>query len=65
MNDREVLQAMLDGKVILVKQGTWHSFRYKLIGDKIYIRFDEDEWEPTECIPELELDHLKIEEEEE
>ena len=65
MNDREVLQALLDGKIVLVKEGTWHSFRYKLIEDKIWIRWDEDEWEPAECIPELDSKYVKIEEEEE
>lgn len=65
MNDREILQALLDGKIILVKEGTWHTFQYKLVGDKIWTKYEEDGWAPFDCIPELDSDYVEIVEEEE
>lgn len=58
MNDREVLQALLDGKVILV-DGMYHSFRYKLIGDKLNIRFDDGRTS-FDCITKLDSEHVEI-----
>lgn len=63
VNDREVLQALLDGKAILV-DGMYHSFRYKLIGDKLNIRFDDGRTS-FDCITKLDSEYVRIEEEEE
>lgn len=63
MNDREILQALLDGKVILV-DSMYHSFRYKLIGDKLNIRFDDGQTS-FDCITKLDSEHVEILEEEE
>lgn len=63
MNDREVLEALLEGKVI-VDESTWHDFQYKLIGDRMYIRVEENMWGSSDCIPRLDSDCVRIEEEE-
>ena len=59
MNDREVLQALLDGKVI-VDESSWHVFYYKLIKDRMYVRIGDHMWGSNNRIPELESSHVRI-----
>lgn len=64
MDDREVLQALLDGKTIVDESTPWFEFHYKLIGDRIYIRIEDHMWGSSDCIPRLDSDCVRIEEEE-
>ena len=64
MNDREVLQALLDGKTI-VDESSWHTFYYKLIKDKIYVMIGDHMWGSNNRIPELDSKYVRILEEEE
>lgn len=64
MNDREVLEALLDGKTV-VDESTWHDFQYKLIGDKVWVKIGECEWMAMDRILNVDLDCVRIEEEEE
>lgn len=63
MNDRKVLQALLDGKTI-IDESSWIVNYYKLIGDRIYIRVGEHMWGSSDCIPRLDSESVRIEEEE-
>lgn len=63
MNDREVLQALLDGKTV-VDESSWIVNYYKLIGDRMYIRVEENMWGSCDYIPRLDSDCVRIEEEE-
>lgn len=63
MDDREVLEALLDGKTI-IDESTWIVNHYKLIGDRMYVRVEEHMWGSMNYIPRLDSDCVRIEEEE-
>lgn len=63
MDDREVLEALLDGKII-VDESSWHIFYYKLIKDRIYVKISDHIWGSCDHIPRLDSDCVRIEEEE-
>ena len=63
MNDREVLQALIDGKVI-VDESPWFNLYYRLVGDRIQVKCDEHEWALCYYIPKLYPCHVKIVEDE-
>ena len=65
MNDREVLQALLDGKVIVDESVPWLEFHYKLIKDRMYVSIGDHVWGSSDHIPKLDSDHVRILEEEE
>ena len=63
MNDREVLQALLDGKV--VTDGSYYGrILFKLNGDRMEIKVRECEWTKMDEIPRLISDFVRIVEEE-
>lgn len=64
MNDREILQALLDGKVI-TDESYYGRILFKLNGDRMEIKVRECEWTKTDEIPRLISDFVKIVEEEE
>ena len=64
MTDREILQALIDGKVI-VDESSWNDLHYKLIGDRMHVEFGKHKWVPSDHIPKLDSDYVKIVEEEE
>lgn len=64
MNDREVLEALLEGKVIVDESTPWHTFYYKLIWDRIYVKISDHMWGSSDCIPRLDSDCVRILEEE-
>ena len=64
MDDREVLEALLDGKII-VDESSWHDFHYKLIGNKVWVKIGECEWMAMDRILNVDLDCVRIEGEEE
>lgn len=64
MNDREVLQALLDGKVI-TDESYYGRILFKLNGDHMEIKVRECEWTKTDEIPRLISNFVKIVEEEE
>ena len=63
MNDREVLEGLLDGKTI-IDESTWIANYYRLIGDRMYIRVEENMWGSMNYIPRLDSESVRIEEEE-
>ena len=64
MTDRDVLQALLDGKVI--KQVPCIcGFLYRLNGKWMEIKYGKHEWDRMDHIPELDSDHVRIVEVEE
>lgn len=63
MNDREVMESLLEGKVI-VDESTWIVNYYKLIGDRMYIRLSDHMWGSMNYMPRLDSDCVRIEEEE-
>ena len=64
MNDREVLQALLDGKVIAEKTYLC-PLKYRLNGDMMEVKYEKYEWKRMDHIPELDSKYVKIEEVEE
>lgn len=64
MNDREVLQALLDGKVI-VDKSPLHDFSIRLIGDRICVKPGKLGWALIDCLSSLDSCHLKVLEDEE
>ena len=64
MNDREVMKSLLEGKVI-VDESSWHTFFYKLIGDRMYVRVGDHIWGSNNCIPRLDSDCVRVLEDEE
>ena len=64
MNDREILQALLDGKVIAQKTHIC-PFKYRLNGGRMEIKYGKYEWSKMDHIPELDSDYVKVMEEEE
>ena len=64
MNDREVLQALLDGKVITEKTHLC-PLKYRLNGDMMEVKYEKYEWQRMDHIPELDSKYVKIEEVEE
>ena len=63
MNDKEVLQALLDGKTV-VDESSWIVNYYKLIGDRVYIKVEDHMWGSSDCIPRLDSDCVRVLEEE-
>ena len=61
MNDRDVLQALLDGKIIAQKTHIC-PFKYRLNGGWMEVKYGKYEWSKTDHIPELDSDYVKIEE---
>ena len=64
MNDREVLEGLLSGKIV-VDESTWIANHYKLIGDRMYIRVEEHMWGSSDYIPRLDSECVRIEEDDE
>ena len=64
MKDREILQALLDGKVIAEKTHLC-PLKYRLNGGWMEVKYGEYEWSRTDHIPRLDSDYVKIEEDEE
>ena len=64
MNDREILQALLDGKIIAEKTPLC-PLKYRLNGGWMEVKYGKYEWSKMDHIPKLDSDHVKIEEEEE
>ena len=64
MNDREVLQALLDGKVIAEKTHLC-PFKYRLNGKWMEAKYGKYEWDRMDHIPALDSDHVRIVEGEE
>lgn len=64
MNDREVLQALLDGKVIAEKTRLC-PLKYRLNGDMMEVKYEKHEWQRMDHIPEMDSDYVRIEEVEE
>ena len=64
MNDREILQALLDGKVI-VDESSQYGIQIRLIGDRICVKPGKLGWALIDCLSALDSCHLKILEDEE
>ena len=64
MNDREVLEALLGGKV-MVDESSWVVNYYRLIGDRMYIRVEENMWGSMNYIPRLDSGCVRIDGEDE
>ena len=64
MNDREILQALLDGKVIAEKTHLC-PLKYRLNGDRMEVKYGKYEWSKMDHIPEIDSDYVRIEEMEE
>ena len=62
MTDRDVLQALLDGKVIAEKTPLC-PLKFRLNGDRMEVKYEKYEWCKMDHIPELDSDHVEIEEE--
>lgn len=63
MNDREVLEALLDGKII-VDELSLHKFHYRLIGDGVWVKSSKHKWARLDHIPKLDSDYVRVLEEE-
>lgn len=59
MDDREVLESLLEGKVI-VDESSWIVNYYKLIGDRMYVRIGDHMWGSMNYIPRLDSDCVRI-----
>lgn len=64
MNDREILQALLDGKVIAEKTHLC-PLKYRLNGDRMEVKYGKYDWSKMDHIPEIDSDYVRIEEVEE
>ena len=64
MNAREVMQALLDGKVIAEKTQLC-PLKYRLNGDMMEVKYEKYEWQRMDHIPEMDSDYVRIEEVEE
>lgn len=64
MNDREVLQALLDGKVIAEKTHLC-PLKYRLNGDRMEVKYSKYEWSKMDHIPEIDSGYVMTEEVEE
>lgn len=64
MNDREILQALMDGKVIAEKTHLC-PLKYRLNGDRMEVKYGKYEWSKMDHIPEIDSDYVRIEEVEE
>lgn len=62
MNAREALQALLDGKTLVIKFPKCRARYIRLNGDRIEYTSRSNEWVDTEDIPLICLDFTRIKE---